>query len=523
MKLKRLIPLALAVSLLTGCGGPSGGQLPAPGPESPSPSGQIMVTPSGEPSPSGQITVSPPPSGGSVPSNIAPPIDVSAFALAQSAYPEFPAYPEQPEDGGDWNAFFDAESDYFQAVSDLRKDCDPERVRSNRLIMAFAADSTPLALAGHEGENAIYSPLSLWSALVLAAQCAQGESRAQLLSALHYGDAEGLAALLREVWLMLYTDDGRDALTLANSVWLNDAAQGHYVQDTLDVLANELFSSVYSVPMGTDEADRAITAWISDQTHGLIGNSGPVVETKVLTLAVLASSLYYRAGWTDEFYEDLTEEDTFTAADGQESRVDFMHKTVDGLFLKRDGYEVDYPDGSFSVRNGYQAAYLPTRLGEMVFVLPDEGVTPESLLEDPDFLENLTFVDKNWEHADPSTAAHWGEVQWSVPKFDVNSNLDLLDTLKDLGVTDLLDPDRADLSNLTGIPAYLSQAFQLARVKVDEEGVEAAAVTILMMDAGSAMPPEDSEICVMDLDRPFLFVVRSQDLPLFVGVVNQVG
>lgn len=493
MKLKRLIPLALAVSLLAGCGGPSGGQSPSPDPVSPSPSGQIVVDPSREPSPS----VSP---------TVPPPIDLSAFALAQSVYPEFPAYPEQPEDGGDWEAFYDAESAYFQAVNALRADCDRERVRNNRLIMAFAADSTPLVFKGHEGENAIYSPLSLWSVLVLAAQCAQGESRAQLLSALHYGDWEGLAALMREVWLMLYTDDGRDALTLANSVWLSDAAQGHYVQETLDTLARDLFSGVYSVPMGTGEADQAITDWTSEQTHGLIGDSGPVVETNALTLAVLASSLYYRAGWTDEFYEEFTEEDTFTAADGQESRVDFMHKTVDGLFLDRDSY---------------QAAYLPTRLGEMVFVLPDEGVTPESLLEDPEFLESLQFTDPDEGDADPD--AHYGEVQWSVPKFDVNSNLDLMDTLKNLGVTDLLDPDKSDLSNLTDIPAYLSKALQLARVKVDEEGVEAAAVSILMMDAGSAMPPEDQPICVMDLDRPFLFVVRSQDLPLFVGVVNQVA
>ena len=68
-----------------------------------------------------------------------------------------------------------------------------------------------------------------------------------------------------------------------------------------------------------------------------------------------------------------------------------------------------------------------------------------------------------------------------------------------------------------------ADTYIYARVKVDEEGVEAAAVTILMMDEAAAMPPEDPEICVMDLDRPFLFVVRSQDLPLFVGVVNQVG
>ena len=148
----------------------------------------------------------------------------------------------------------------------------------------------------------------------------------------------------------------------------------------------------------------------------------------------------------------------------------------------------------------------------MVFVLPDEGVTPESLLEDGSLLSRLNFND-------PS--AQSGTIQWSVPKFDVSSELDLLPALERLGITDLLDADAADLSPLTSIGAYLSGATQMARVKADEEGVEAAAVTILTMDATAAL--EESEPMVMDLDRPFLFVIRTEDIPLFVGIVNQVN
>lgn len=491
--MKRILPLTLALALLvTGCGGqgvPSGGT-PDPGPTSPAPDGPDAVSPT--------------PSGVS-----APPIDLSAFGLAQAVYPEFPAYPEPPAEGdADWDAYFNAESDYYRAVNELRGGVDPAVVRGNQALLDFAAKSTPLALAGHEGENAIYSPLSLWSALAMEARCANGNSRQQVLDALGVSGVDALRELVRQMWLALYTNDGRDALVLSNSIWLNGAAQGHYAQDTLDTLAKDYFSGVYSVPMGTEEADRAVTDWISQQTNGLIGGDEPVVKTDELTLALLVSSLYYRAGWSAEFYEGNTYEDTFTAANGQESRVDFMHKSPHGLFL---------------LREGYQAAYLPTRLGEMVFVLPDEGITPESLLEDPDFLNGLKFVDGRREHADP-TAAQWGEVQWSVPKFDVDSNLDLMEALKKLGITDLLDPDMADLSNLTDIPAYLSKALQLARVKVDEEGAEAAAVTILA-EPGAApeTEPPEVEVCVMDLDRPFLFVIRSWDLPLFVGVVNQVS
>ena len=178
--------------------------------------------------------------------------------------------------------------------------------------------------------------------------------------------------------------------------------------------------------------------------------------------------------------------------------MDFMHRTENANFIRRDGY---------------QAASLNTHLGEMVFVLPDEGSAPESLLENPEFLPSLEFSDKT---------TLWGEVRWSVPKFDVNSDLNLLEALADLGITDLLNRDKADLSALTDLDAFLSDAKQLARVKVDEEGVEAAAVTILMGDTACALPPVDPEICVMDLDRPFLFVIRTQGVPLFVGVVNRV-
>ena len=54
---------------------------------------------------------------------------------------------------------------------------------------------------------------------------------------------------------------------------------------------------------------------------------------------------------------------------------------------------------------------------------------------------------------------------------------------------------------------------------VDEQGVEAAAVT-LMAEAGEGPPPEDPTICVMDLDRPFIFLIRAEDTVLFAGVVE---
>ena len=139
-------------------------------------------------------------------------------------------------------------------------------------------------------------------------------------------------------------------------------------------------------------------------------------------------------------------------------------------------------------------------------------MSPRELLADPEFLGSLDV------YGDDGV---YGEVQWSVPKFDVGSDLDLKSTLAGLGIASVLDPEAAAFSPLTDTdPVWLNQAKQIARVKVDEQGIEAAAVTLLGA-SGAGGPPEDPQICVMDLDRPFLFVIRSNnDVNLFVGVVD---
>lgn len=414
-------------------------------------------------------------------------------ALKEPTYPAFPQFPQAPEDGpdADWQAYYNAYDEYYSAVMELRSGGIPEGTRF--ALSDFAAKSTPLALAGQEGKNAAYSPVSLWTALAMLVPCAQGDSQTQLLSALGAAGQRELTDQVGRLWKGLYTNDGVSSLILSNSVWLNDAQQGDYVQATLDSLGRDYFAGVYTTPMGTPGADQAITDWIAKETHGLMGGNGPVVETKPETLALLASSLYYKAAWMEPFEASQTQAGDFITAAGKTVSADFMHASQAGNFLKRDGY---------------QAAALETQLGEMFFVLPQEGTAPEELLNDPNFLSSLSSG---------AADVQYGTVEWSVPKFDLSADLDLVSTLHSLGITDLLEADKADLSGLTSLEAYLSQARQMTRVSVDEAGVEAAAVTILAPEAGA--PPK--ETCVMNLNRPFLFVLRSQGVTLFVGVVNE--
>ena len=118
-----------------------------------------------------------------------------------------------------------------------------------------------------------------------------------------------------------------------------------------------------------------------------------------------------------------------------------------------------------------------------------------------------------------------GKLIWSVPKFDVSTDLELTDALKALGVSDVFDFDRADFSPLVDFDRFdkavaVTQVQHAARVKIDEKGCEAAAFTAITAECTSAMP-EELPVIEMDMDRPFAFLITGVDgLPLFVGTVN---
>ena len=421
---------------------------------------------------------------------------LAAHALAEPVYPDLPKMPTEPTaDSEDaWEQFNEDYDAYWQAWREFRNEAPglDERAGLLSALEDFTAGSTALALAG-EG-NGVYSPISLWFALAMLAETTDGDSRREILDALGAEDVEQLWEWADSLWHALYTDDGTAAVLLGTSMWLDRGVD--FNQDTLDALAEHYYAGSYQMPMGTGEADQALADWTAEQTRGLIGAEGKVLETTPDTLMVLASTLYAMGRWVNEFQPENNTDDIFTAADGTQQQTEFMHRTEDANFIRREGY---------------QAAALNSTAGQVVFVLPDEGVAPRDLLADPDFLGSLDVYGED---------GIYGEVQWSLPKFDVSSDLDLKSTLTGLGITSVLDPEASDFSPLTSTePVWLDQAKQIARVQVDEQGFQAAAVTLLAM-AGGGAPEDDPRICVMDLDRPFLFVIRSGDAVLFAGVVD---
>ena len=418
-------------------------------------------------------------------------VDLTKYAAKEAAYP---AYPHEPryedyfnENGeGDWDAFVAADDEYLAALQELGKGrLDQE---SAAPVLAFA-DRTAGAIFA-DSENRVYSPISLYAALAMLTEVTDGGTKQQVMELLAADDAESLRQQIKDLWIGVYTDDDQSVCRLANGVFLRENADVN--QETVDTLADWHFASTYRVPMGTEEADKAIASWLNQNTGGLLSQETGNIRTDGNDLLRLYNTIYYKSGWQDAFVSSRTKQDTFTAADGTAQKVDFMHRTESGGYLRGEGYT---------------AAPRSLNYGRMVFVLPDEGVTPESLLQRDGFLTELT--------GDYNAA----ELVWSVPKFDVKSSTELNGVLQSLGMTEAFDWTKADFTPLTGNGAFLSSAMQAARVKIDEEGVEAAAYTELVC-ADSAMM-EVPPTVEMDMDRPFLFVIFDyNNIPLFVGTVN---
>ena len=413
-------------------------------------------------------------------------VDLTQYAVKEAAYPAYPAEPRFEdyfdENGeGDWDAYDAAYTEYREALQKLGKlDAEPD----GGAVLAFANRTLDKIFA--DSENRVYSPISLYAALSMLTEMTDGDTKQQVMDLLGAADSETLRQTVRDLWMSAYIDDGKSVCRLANGAFLRENAD--VKQAAVDALVDWYYASSYRVPMGTEEADKAIAGWLNQNTGGLLSEETGNIRTDGNDLLRLYNTIYYKSSWRDAFESSRT----FTAANGAKQKTEFMHRTESGSYRKGDGYT---------------AAPRSLNYGRMVFVLPDEGVTPESLLQRQGFLAELT--------GDYSAA----ELVWSVPKFDVKSSTELNGVLQALGVTDAFDMAEADFTPLTDNGAFLSSAMQAARVKIDEEGVEAAAYTeIVCADSAMMEVPPTVE---MDLDRPFLFVIfDNSNVPLFVGTVN---
>ncbi len=424
--------------------------------------------------------------------------DTSAYAVTEPTLPKMAPYPNEqayinPVTGEFDDEGFDKEYEAWSANKWLRQNL-PEDYRAGLLSMTQAAAS--VFLTGTE-ENAVYAPLNTYLALGMLAEITDGQGREQVLDVLGAPDLDTLRTRAKALWQSTYNDDGAQTTILSSSLWLNEDVP--YRMETLETLRDTYYASAFQGEMGTERFDKAMQNWLNEKTGGMLEEAVETVQTDPQTVLTLLSTVYYQAKWQNTFSEANNTERIFHGTAGDVTCT-FMKQT--------DTNDTFYGHEDFSAIRRYMETG-----GDMWFILPDEGVSTDTVLQSEDM---YTLFDSPHDWPEQKRL----KIHQYVPKFDICADIDMSDGLRKLGITEPFDGTRADYTPLTDAEdVFLGKARQATRVAIDEEGVTAASFVEMML-AGESMPPEEEMDFV--LDRPFVFVVTGYDgVPLFVGVVNQ--
>jgi serpin B len=350
----------------------------------------------------------------------------------------------------------------------------------------------------YSDDNIAVSPASLELALLMTAQGAIGDTREEMLEALCMSGISDDEILESAAQLMWRTNI--NGMENANSLW--PQKDYGFDQDYLDICADDFMADIFTVDYKNDAsgATDSINQWVDEKTHGKI----PEVLGKPLsgdTRLVLVNALYYLGNWAEPFSEDNTYDETFYGTSGK-SEVPFMHEKR--LVIYDEGSTYQLISIPFSGDSGDEGPFA------MAFILPRPDASMEDVikeLNDDGFSE--TIADASGE-----------TVVISLPKFEFEFGTSVAELMENRGMNQAFDGD-AEFDGMTGgeNDLFISDIIHKTYIKVDEKGAEAAAVTVVIMEA-TAMPNEPKEETVFCADRPFIFAIydTTDNTVLFTGI-----
>ncbi|MFL8888765.1 serpin family protein [Helcococcus kunzii] len=342
-------------------------------------------------------------------------------------------------------------------------------------------------------ENQLYSPLNIYIAYSMLTETTEGNSREQLFTLLGQNDIEKLRKDVSALWRSNYIPGDDISLEMHNSIWLLEGRR--YNKEVLDTISKKYYASTFSGKFGTKKYDNMMADWINSNTNNTFEKSLKNFETNENTVLSLISTIYLKDEWTEVFEKSDNDKKIFNTPNG-EKEFEFMNKQFENGY-----FSADNSDGiSLELKNTNSKFWA---------FLPKEGKTPKDILESDD----ISKIINSKEESEGIL------VNLSIPKFDINSQINLVEKTKELGVTDIFNPKTADFSELTNSKPFVSDIKHEARTLINEEGLEAAAYTIILKDESKQETQKEIDLV---FNRPFVIVITGKDnVPLFTGIVNE--
>lgn len=342
-------------------------------------------------------------------------------------------------------------------------------------------------------QNMVYSPLSIKYALNMLNEGAVGNTKTQIENVI--GDLN----------LIKYNTID-EVLSLANSVYIRDTF-AEYVKENY----RRTITEKYNAEVNYDSFSNAtnINKWIEDKTLGIIKNmlDDETVQDPTNNM-ILINALAIDMGWENPFDTSDTYGEDFYLEDGNAMTATMMNKETMGDDVSY------YKDNDITALTMNLQEYDNMQF-EFVAIMPEENLS--------DYIETLTIEDVNTILEDTTLASDtpYG-VDISIPKFSFDYNLQLKQDLMDLGMTDAFDEILADFSNMASEKLCVGDALHKADIDFSEEGIRAAAVTVITMKTNAIMPDENQPEEIK-IDKPFLYFIRDKQTNeiWFVGTVYE--
>jgi serine protease inhibitor len=341
-----------------------------------------------------------------------------------------------------------------------------------------------------KGNSIFISPLSISTALTMTYNGAETSTKDAMEKALGFKgiDRDIINESYSNLLNYLQNVDKKIELNIANSIWIRHGQE--IKENFLSNNESNFNAEVDTLDFSKNSAISTINKWIDNATKGKINRMlEPPIDPNVIMY--LINAIYFKGEWSKQFDPERTYDGTFKTFEGSEQTVKMMSLKDRVLYTEGDDYKaVKLPYG-----NGKISMYI---------MLPDEDVSINEFIEDMT-VEKWNDIRNNVMETD--------DVLLQIPRFELEYGIkNLNDSLKALGMEEAFS-ENADFSGIReGI--YISRVLHKAVIEVNEEGSEAAAVTVVEMTESAAMEP-----ITFIADRPFMFIITDDTTGsvLFMG------
>ena len=342
----------------------------------------------------------------------------------------------------------------------------------------------------NKAKNVIYSPLSIKYALKMLSEGAGGNTKTQIDN------------VVGKYNLTKYASSKN--LSLANGLFIREDYANIIKQNYVDTL-----KSKYDAEVILDKFQSAnnINKWISTKTFEFIPkmlNDGTVVASKTILVNALAIDME----WSRKL-ETQNRVLTYYYEDGKTAEHKFLTDAIKVYPDKSRNTVTDsecYDDEGVQVFVKKLKDYNGTQLEFMAIMPKEEKLSNYAKNITADIINKLRaktrpLIEEAY-HADGIA-----QVLIDIPKFNFDYDLNLKEDLNALGIKDAFDTKKADLSGIAD-DFYVSEALHKAKIEFGEDGIKAAAVTVIAMRDSMMIEPEITYSHSMIFNHPFFFVIR---------------